>query len=108
MRLKRLTREQKRKIELRIACPEAGYPYVEARYGDINEYESYTGQTFFVPSGRVIQLNRKAKWRSLLNTPRAQSVVAGIILAFIVMAVVSALGAIITYGLPILLQWLHK
>ena len=41
-----MTLEQETKVLLRIACPEVGYPFSEARYGSIEEYERETGSSF--------------------------------------------------------------
>lgn len=37
-----------RMIDLRIACPEAGYPLCEARYDSIEDYEQQTGCKFWL------------------------------------------------------------
>ena len=36
-----------RMIDLRIACPDAGYPDCEARYSSIKNYEQETGNNFY-------------------------------------------------------------
>ena len=36
-----------RMVDLRIACPQFGYPYLEALYYDVAEYEASTGLKFW-------------------------------------------------------------